>query len=135
MKSIILGTFVLVFFGCATAKQSTSTSHKTVEKNLDPRYGYSEVNPIKVGGVSKREGPQREIDYLRSLVGLNGENLSFYRIGSCCAFKTENSPFGDNGLLDIYSVTYKGKGDTVKLYLNMYDEDVLYAPEGFKFRM
>lgn len=124
---------MLFFLACSTSNR-ISSAKKIMDKNLDPRYGYSEVNPIKVGGVSNGQGPQNEREYLFSLSGPDGERLEFDRIGSCCSFVTENSPFG-GGLLDMYWVTYEGKGDTVTLYINMYDEDVLYAPEGFKFRM
>jgi hypothetical protein len=130
MKSLTFIFLFAILISCSTSK----VAQKSGVKNTDPRYGYSELNPIKVGGVMKASGPEAEREYLRSLVGPNGESLIFHREGSCCEFKTENSPFG-GGLLDIYSVTYEGKADTVKLYINMYDEDVLYAPEGFKFRM
>lgn len=124
---------LVVIYSCSTTKQTSSTK-RINEKSNDVRYGYSESNPIKVGGASKGVGPSNERDYLHSLSGPNGEHLEFNRIGSCCAFETENSPFG-SGLLDKYWVTYEGKEDTIVLYINMYDEDVLYAPEGFKFRM
>lgn len=133
MKRLIAVCSVLILIGCASTK-SVSSERKNSPKNTDERYGYGEINPIKVGGVSKGEGPQQERDYLYSLSGPKGEELSFYRIGSCCPFDSENSPFG-GGMLDMYSVTYEGKGDTVVLYINMYDEDVLYAPDGFKFKM
>lgn len=131
MKRFIAVFSVLILISCASTK---SVSSRNYPKNTDSRYGYGEINPIKVGGVSKGGGPQEERDYLNSLSGPNGENLSFYRIGSCCPFDSKNSPFG-SGMLDMYSVTYEGKGDTVVLYINMYDEDVLYAPDGFKFKM
>lgn len=97
-------------------------------------YGYSQSNPIKVGGVHTNEGLLNEREYLRSLVDLEGNSLSFYRIGNCCSFKTTNSEWG-SGRLDIYAVYIEGKTDTVRLYINMYDEDKLYAPKGFRFKM
>ncbi|NLN32798.1 MAG: 2-dehydro-3-deoxyphosphooctonate aldolase [Flavobacteriaceae bacterium] len=112
---------------------STSLSTRAMEKKSEGLYGYSEKNPIKVGGAMQGEGPAREREYLNSLTGMNGESVSFFRLGSCCPFETENSGMG-MGMLDRYSVTYEGKEDTVVLYINMYDEDVQYAPEGFKFK-
>ncbi|MBD8082762.1 2-dehydro-3-deoxyphosphooctonate aldolase [Chryseobacterium sp. GCR10] len=97
----------------------------------DETYGYTEKNPVKVGGATN--GPSNERKYLNSLTGPNGEAVSFVRNGSCCAFSTKNSPFG-GGLLDMYSVTYEGKKDTVTLYLNMYDKGKLKAPAGFKIK-
>jgi hypothetical protein len=78
-------------------------------------------------------GAANQREYLNSLSGPNGEEVSFVRVGSCCPFKTKNSSF-NSGLLDIYKVTYDGKGDTVRLYLNLYDEEPVRAPLGFKFR-
>ena len=107
-----------------------STSQKTAEKTENKKsgkYGYSEDNPIKVGGVNN--GPANERKYLNSLTGPNGEKISFNRKGSCCPFETKNSDYG--GMLDRYAVSYEGKKDTVFLYLNMYDKEKLEAPEGF----
>lgn len=130
MKIPICISILALILSCSTSKPSVSTTTKSNSTNSDTRYGYSESNPIKVGGVS--EGPTREREYLSSLSGPNGELVWYVRQGSCCPFDTENSPFG-GGMLDKYSVTYEGKSDTVTLYLNMYDEDVLYAPDDFKF--
>lgn len=131
MKPVFLLSLIFILFSCSSSK-NMNTKNKTI--NDDPRYGYSQVNPIKVGGAMKGEGPAREREYLNSLTGMNGEPVSFFRLGSCCPFETDNSGMG-MGMLDRYSVTYEGKEDSVVLYINMYDEDVQYAPEGFKFRM
>jgi hypothetical protein len=89
-------------------------------------YGYSEADPIKVGG-----GPQGEEEYLRHLRGPQGQPVRFQRDGSCCAFETPNSGFG-GGMLDMYLVTYEGLPSPVTLYLNMYDREEPRAPEGFR---
>jgi hypothetical protein len=98
-------------------------------------YGYTPENPIKVGGVKTDRGPANEREYLNSLTDLAGNNLSFYRIGSCCHFQTPNGLINGGGLLDKYAVYVKGQKDTVVLYLNFYDEDKLLAPKGFRFKM
>ena len=112
----------IIVIGCSSTKSSGSKSQ------VSDDYGYSEKNPIKVGGGS--QGPQMERQYLDRLTGPNGESIKYVRRGSCCQFKSDNAMFG-MGLLDIYEVEIKG--DTVKktLYLNMYDKDKLYAPKGF----
>jgi len=123
MKSKIVFLFLLcTLIGCSASK--TTTGSETVADD----YGYSEKNPIKVGGVDS--GPANERKYLDRLTGPNGEKVTYLRRGSCCNFETKNSPFG-GGLLDTYEVTIAG--DPVKkiLYLNMYDKDKLFAPKGF----
>ena len=122
-KSILILAVASLLNSCGTTKSSADS--------VDPTYGYTEKNAIKVGGDF--EGPANERKYLNSLTGPNGEKVSFDRLGSCCAFQTGNSSFG-GGMLDRYAVTYEGKKDTVTLYLNMYDKAKLKAPLGFRFR-
>ena len=98
----------------------------------DKTYGYSESNPICVGGVSL--GPINEFRFLNALAGPEGEVLTFERLGSCCPFQTANSPLG-MGLLDKYKITYEGAEKEVFLYLNMYDEGPLEVPVGFSLRL
>ena len=100
------------------------------EVSDDPGYGYTEQNPIKVGGGS--EGPSRERAYFQLLRGPNGESVSFERRGSCCGFETPNGLLG-GGMLDIYQVTIAGSDKPVKLYINMYDYEQPKAPKGFQF--
>ncbi len=119
----------ILLLSCASSANTNTSDDSKV--STDKTYGYSEKNPIKVGGVEN--GPINERKYLNSLTGPNGEKVSYERRGSCCAFNTKNSPFG-GGLLDIYAVSYEGKNDTISLYLNMYDKANLKAPIGFKMK-
>lgn len=131
MKKLTTFLFIsTLFISCATSNKINSEN----EENLltDATYGYTEKNPIKVGGGEN--GPLNEREYLNALTGPNGEKVVYERGGSCCTFRTKNSPFGA-GMLDIYKVTYEGKNDTVNLYLNMYDKSKLKAPAGFKMEM
>lgn len=98
------------------------------EYSNDPTYGYTEGNPVKVGGVS--EGPVNERRFLNALAGPNGERIAYRRRGSCCPFDTPNSPFS-RGMLDAYEVFIDGKADPVIIYINMYDADELKIPVGF----
>lgn len=122
---------LLLVIACKTKNASLSKS--VTSTNFE--YGYTPENPIKVGGVKTHEGPANEREYLNSLTDLSGNNLSFYRIGSCCHFDTPNGFINGKGLLDKFAVYVKGQKDTVVLYLNLYDEDKLLAPRGFKFKM
>ena len=85
----------------------------------DKTYGYSEENPIRVGG-DFLEGPARERAYLENLLGPNGEILSYERNGSFTS--------GDT-ILDEYHVT--GANLDVVLYLDEYRYEPLQAPYGF----
>lgn len=103
-----------------------------VKYSSDKTYGYTEKKPIMVGSEGG-SGPENERRFLNALAGPNGEELSYYRIGSCCPFNTENSSWG--GMLDKYHISYKGKEEGVVFYINMYDSDSLYIPLGFTRRL
>lgn len=103
------------------------------EISKDKAYGFTTAKPIEVGGVDKNEGPLNERRFLNALAGPNGEKVSYYRLGSCCPFKTENGFMG-GGMLDNYKVTWEGSTDTVSIYINMYDYGELKAPVGFTIK-
>lgn len=137
---------VLLFTSCAGTKSSSSSSTtgkraKLYDQNTfvitelatDPEYGVTKKNPIMVGGIKKSEGPLNERRYLNTLTGPNGEPISYFRSGSCCAFKTKNGLMGQ-GFLDNYRVTWEGSKDTVSIYINMYDFGELKAPVGFELK-
>jgi len=130
MKKLLLSILMLIIISsCGTTKTIAESSIDS--PTTDSTYGFTEKNPVKVGGVGN--GPLNERNYLNALTGPNGEKVSYERHGSCCEFKSKNSPFG-MGLLDIYAVTYEGKKDTVTIYLNMYDKAKTMAPVGFKMK-
>lgn len=101
------------------------------QASADPSYGYSKQNPVEVGGAKEMEGPLNERRFLNGLLGASGEQVSHYRVGSCCPFKTPNAFIGNEGLLDVYRVNIAGSSDTLTLYLNMYDKGNLEIPVGF----
>ena len=134
----------LVLYACdsnksvATRSQSNSnssadTSFEIKQISQDDTYGYNKKNPVKVGGALKSMGPVNERKYLNSLLGPEGQDLLFYRVGSCCPFKTKNGIFG-SGLLDIYKVYWQGSKDTLTIYINMYDKARLMAPKGLRIK-
>ena len=102
------------------------------EYSTDKTYGYTEENPIMVGGGM--EGPKNQVRFLNALAGPQGEQVSYRRLGSCCPFRTKNGMLGDSGMLDRYEITYESLRTPIVLYLNMYDSDVLKAPVGFTLR-
>ncbi|MFK8044830.1 MAG: 2-dehydro-3-deoxyphosphooctonate aldolase [Crocinitomicaceae bacterium] len=139
MKFLLGFSLSVALFSCSLSKNTpqtkllNNTTFLLTEISTDKTYGYSEKNPVEVGGVDKSEGPNNERRYLNGLAGPNGEKISYYRAGSCCALKSENGFMG-MALLDNYQVTYKGSPDTVSIYLNMYDYGPLKAPVGFTIK-
>ncbi len=85
----------------------------------DETYGYTEANPIRVGGDAF-DGPSRERAYLDNLLGPNGEEITYERGGSFS--------FGDT-ILDTFTIT--GFGKTVTLYIDEYSYAAPMAPVGF----
>jgi hypothetical protein len=143
MRNIAFLFTALLLISCSSTKNTSQSTYsgkhellddltfKIDEYSQDESYGYTQKNPIKVGNFA--EGPKNERRFLNALAGPNGEKISYYRIGSCCEFKTKNSPFG-GGLLDKYSVTYEGSTKEIVLYINMYDADFLKVPVGFTLK-
>ncbi len=96
----------------------------------DPAYGYTEGLPVMVGG-GFGTGSDRTYKYLNTLRGPNGQPIKYNRVGTCCSFKTPNSPFGDGqGLLEVYQITVPGTESPKRLYFNWYDEGAVLVPVG-----
>ncbi|MCB9235770.1 MAG: 2-dehydro-3-deoxyphosphooctonate aldolase [Bacteroidia bacterium] len=93
-------------------------------------YGYSQQNPIKVGGSEEHSGPASERYFLNALLGPQGQAVTYKRTGSCCEFKTE-AGYEGKGLLDQYEVTWEGSKTPKLLFINMYDYGDLMIPSGF----
>jgi hypothetical protein len=140
----------LVFSFCSSSKQSTGAggsvkksgkvtmldenTFRLTEVSDDESYGYSEKNAIQVGGKIE-SGAKNEGLFLNALLGPNGEDVKYRRLGSCCSVKSRNAIFGNSVPLDRYEVTYEGLSTPIFLYINMYDSDILMkAPKGFTFR-
>jgi len=95
----------------------------------DPEYGFSEHSPVKVGG-GFGSGSERTYQYLNTLRGPAGEPIKYDRIGTCCPFKSPNSPFDGAALLEVYVVSISG-GPSKRIYFNWYDEGELFVPVGY----
>lgn len=119
-------------YGSPNVKQTLldNNTFKIDEISSDPTYGYTQENPIMVGG-GLFGGAQNERRFLNALMGPDGEAITYSRQGSCCEFKTKNGLDG-GGLLDMYIIAHRGLEKEVVLYLNMYDSDTLKIPVGFK---
>ena len=144
MNRILIVVLITILFASCKSKQpallSTSNNPYQSSANIEPlsgvdgysinkQYGLKGKFPIKVGDKS----PSNQRRYIAALAGPNGEVLSFYRKGSCCAYESENG-FGGSALVDIYEVTYQGLAEPILLYISFYDFEKLYIPKGFTKR-
>jgi hypothetical protein len=96
----------------------------------DKTYGYSQHNPIKVGGASERRGPEHLDRFFRMLRGPQGEPVSSISNGSCCAFRTSEGP-EPLAYLEVFLVSYKGIEKPAILYLDTVHLEAPKAPVGF----
>lgn len=144
MRSIVYACIICFFASCSSRKPtilSTSTNNwiasdqiaspffDITESSNDKSYGLTPENPVKVGEMSASN--QRR--YLAALAGPNGENISFYRIGSCCPYKSENAIYGE-AFIDIYAISYDGLKEPINIYISFYDYEELLIPVGFRRR-
>jgi len=102
------------------------------EVSIDSTYGYTASNPIKVGYNGIKNAVQNEKKYLNGLTGPKGEKISYYRIGSCCNFKSKKA----EGLLDKYRVEWSDdSGDKEAVFfINMYEYEDVKVPVGFTIK-
>lgn len=137
MKKVLLFLTIgmMLISACKSSKGTSGNSNRKSSSvttiSTDKTYGYTQENPIKVGGTES--GPANERKYLDALAGPNGESISYVRVGSCCPFNTPNGLMG-GGMLDRYEIKWSGQAAPVYLYLNMYDKDELKAPVGFTIK-
>lgn len=97
------------------------------EVSTDASYGFTQKNPVCVGGGGQ-SGARNQQQYLNALRGPHGEEISYRRLGSCCAFNTPNALIGGLGLLDAYELTWAGNDKPRTIYLDLYDQGPLRIP-------
>lgn len=97
----------------------------------DETYGFTANNPVRVGG-GREAGLRNQQRYLNALLGPKGQPITIEHEGSCCAFKIAEGGIDNEGQLDVYTVTWKGRQEPLRLYLNMYEEGPLAAPVGLR---
>jgi hypothetical protein len=88
-------------------------------RSLDPTYGYSPDNPIRIGGGAAAAG--REAAFLGNLIAASGQAVPFQAAGS--------QPHGDR-TLDVYTVPGAPAGQGA-LYFDPAVYEPLFAPVGF----
>lgn len=88
-------------------------------RSLDPTYGFSPDNPIRIGGGDA--APAREAAYLGALVAAGGQTVPFQPAGS--------QPHGDR-TLNVYTIP-GAEGAAGVLYFDPSVYEPLFTPVGF----
>ena len=139
MKQRIISFVLLasVYSGCVSTKSELARhglvkpqAIDLVETSFDPTYGYTQDNPIMVGGYFEGSSHRNQYIYLEQLAGPNGESIQTRRVGNCCPFKAPGA-YKDIGLLDRWEIRIDGSEGVVLLYLNSYGYVDPKAPMGF----
>jgi hypothetical protein len=103
------------------AQQPTPAAPPSCVISADETYGYTEQNPIRVGGGATTI-VAREQAYLNALRGPDRQPLQYRRDG------TRRRP--DGTLLDVYDVTVAGVEKHVTLFIDAYHWADLAVPRG-----
>lgn len=117
--------------GNVISDQMIGSSHGTMLLAAaadDPNYAYTQGAPVQIGG-GFGAGSDRTYKYLNSLRGPKGEAIKYDRVGTCCPFKSPNSPFDGEALLEVYQVTLPN-GDARRVYFDWYTEGRPLVPVG-----
>ena len=106
------------------------------ESARDPRYGWTEARPIRLGGypLGLTEAAERQIRYLNSLWGPRGQVLLYEKVGTCCPFDWPGAPM-DRGTLDVFELRGEGFDPPRHLYLDPYREEIPRIPLGLTSRV
>lgn len=147
VNSSILVIVLLVIVACKSEKLHWTTKRKNTLESIpeadsvlilqgvatSAKYGYSPEYPVKLGVRNQYTSQTYPEKYLQSLTGPNGQPIVYERLKSCCFFKTVNSDpaYQNVGVLEVYEITYEGLLSPKILYLNFFDEGIVYAPQGF----
>ena len=116
-----------------TSSIETHSIIRLTEQSDDGTYGFTSQNPI-MSGTGPDGGPANQKAYMNLLRDLQGNSIKYERLGSCCAYESENAFFG-MALLDRYEITYrneKGKKKKTVIYLSFYDYETPKILVGFR---
>jgi hypothetical protein len=99
----------------------------------DPSYGWNYEEPPGLGGYDavppEPDGDHRQIMFLNSLWGPEGETVFYERIGRCCPFQVYGAVL-DRGMLDVYALTWDGLPEPRHIFLDRYRVGPLRIPVG-----
>ena len=123
-KVILLLTIILIDVQTvAFSQEYLDDEHrimKLTEVSTDSTYGYSILNPVKIG-----EKKKANIAYLEALKCPNGGQISL---------KDVNFNVDGQGGLQLFVLSLEGTSETRRLYLDLREYDAPKAPVGFLFK-
>lgn len=118
-----------------SAKKPAIVSNQFIltEYATDEKYAFNKDYPVNLGFENETYSPKNIVYFFNSLVGPNGEKISYEKIDTCCPFPTKKSVMGA-GTLEIYQVTFEGTDKKLILYLNIYEKGKVLCPKGFSIK-
>jgi hypothetical protein len=111
-----------------------------IEPSQDRTYGYTNINPIKIGYYDQRGSIDATYFYLSKLRTPTGSRLNL--LGRASVDDPAGAPFSlpkrfgppsGGGILDYYFLQAEGMTDTIGLYFDIYRKGPLMVPCGLKF--
>ena len=101
--------------------------------STENKYGYTEQEPIKVGGGTSAG---YHFMFLQHLRGPNGEMLEVNRIGSCGVYLSPDSTLTKfkEGVLTCFSINCSGFKEPRILYFDKYRVGNLYIPKDLTWK-
>ena len=120
--------FVGCFFAVTAFVSDNDPIFEIKGTSTDKKYGYTEEQPIKVGGGTSAGYHFMFIEHLR---GPNGEKLFVNRIGSCGSYPNPDTTLTkyDNGVLTCFSIDCLSFKKPRVLYFDKYRTGDLYIPK------
>ncbi len=145
MKKInaILFIFIIGLNSCTSTKSTLKNVDNSVvkpiildnaflinEKSADGKYGTNKDYPINIGFDNENLSAKNISYFFNTLLGENGEKITYKKIDDCCPFPTKRSFMGA-GLLNVYEISFEGIDKKINLYFNIYDKGKILCPNGF----
>ena len=93
-----------IMLSCSQPKLLDMFTYDLNGVSEDPTYGFTEINPIKVGDKGK-DAKFNEIKYINALRGPNGQILTYRELGGCCQGLRKRKK-QEEGVLYIYELSY-----------------------------
>ena len=126
-----IGIIILLALASFSLRDEPKFEIKGTSK--DKKYGYSESEPIKVGGGTSAGYHFMFLEHLR---GPNGETLEVSRIGSCGTYPNPDTTLTKfkEGVLTCFSINCAAFKKPRVLYLDKYRNGDLYIPKDLTWK-
>lgn len=131
---------VSIFSSCVVSNPQLFSK---VQPTTDSTYGYTPTNPLLIKNGDLGTSIQAENYFLKHLTTINNEKLIYVRRGSFRNPKynstgienrfTHQAVGGGGPVLDEYIFVVENRGDTIKLYVNVYKSGTISVPVGLKY--